>query len=1202
LQFLRSFLFGFAAVVLAVTIGAQEKLHPSASRVRVTIRTEADRAAARQLGTIEEDYGSFVIVRVPDHGLQHVLEAGLDGEPVDEKIGLGSFHFDPSAGDPGLPARFRDDGTGDAPRYYLVQFHGPVRDAWLESLRAAGLQTIQYIPDNAYLVRGTPAQFRSATVRRSEIRWTGLHHPAYKISDDLTWLLGRPIVKTQADRQRYRVAMFRAEEPAAARALVEKLGGQVDDADDVESLYFRTLVIELDTDRIADLAAEREVARIETWYPLTTLDERSNQISAGNYSGTTVPTAGYAAFLTSRGWDGTGITVGVVDDGVDATEVHLTGRVTDNATIRHGASAGASGHGHHDAGIIAGQCAHPADSGGFLYASGMAPQAHVINIPFLRSGYSGSDTDPQADIVATTAANGSPGTVSTNSWGTVAVSTSYGVFEAEYDALVLDASSTMPGLQPLAIVFSAGNSGPGAGTINSPQPAKNIFVVGATENYRPAQTGSAGCGTVNADNIDEIACFSSRGPAADSRIRPDITAPGTWIASALSGTNTLWGNIDAFHRYSTGTSQACPHVAGATALIQQRWKALNSGQLPAPAMSKAILINSAVDPTADPAGFVPNNTEGWGRLSLANAMNPSVSMIYDNQQDVLTTAGETYSIDGVVDSAAKPFRVTLVWSDAPGAAGANPALVNNLDLEVTVGGNVYKGNVFASGVSTTGGSADARNNVEAVYFPAGAVSGAFTITVRATSLGGDGAPGTGDTTDQRFALVVFNGTACPSPLPPSPSAATNGNNRIDVTWATVSGATSYKVSRATSAGGPYTLVGTPTASPYIDTNVTAYVTYYYVVRSVGSTCESGNSSEASATAIGIPAAPTNLSALLSGANVSLTWTGSPGPVTYRVYRAVINGSFSLAGSPGTTSFLDTTVAANTAYLYKVNAVDALLNQSPDSNRDLASTFSFTDPNLTLSTNVKAVHFAELRTAVNAVRTLAGLGAATFTDPALASSIPVKRIHLVELRSGVDAARSLLSLPVFSYADPAITATTTMVRRQHVSDLRTAVGAYVAPPPPLQLLLNPGFESGEVNWVATPFVIDNGASPAPRTGSWKAWLDGYGEDHIDTCEQQVSIPANVATANLNFWLRIDTGENPGIPFDYLRIEILNTSGTVLQTLATYSNQDSTAGAYVQKSFNVLAYAGQTIKVRFYGIEDFSVATSFLIDDTELLVTQ
>ena len=486
---LRSFLFGFAAVVLAVTLGAQEKeLHPSASRVHVTIRTDADRAAARQLGTIEEDYGSFVVVRVRDHGLQNALEAGLDAEPIEEKIGLGSFRFDPVAGDPGFPARFRDDGAGNEPRYYLVQFHGPVRDAWLESLRAAGLQTIQYVPDNAYLVRGTPAQFKSATARKSEIRWTGLHHPAYKLSNDLTWLLGKPIIKTQADRQRYRVAMFRAQEPVVAKSAVEKLGGHVDYVDDVDGLYFRTLVIELDTNRIADLAGEREVARIETWYPLATQDERSNQISAGNYTGTTVPSAGYAAFLTSRGWDGTGITVGVVDDGVDTTEVHLTGRVTDNATIRHGAAAGANGHGHHDAGIIAGQCAHTADSDGFLYASGMAPQANIINIPFLRSGYGGSDIDPQADIVATTGANGSPGTVSSNSWGTVSVSTTYDIFEAEYDALVHDASTTMPGLQPLAIVFSAGNSGPSAGTITSPQPAKNIFVVGASENYRPTQT------------------------------------------------------------------------------------------------------------------------------------------------------------------------------------------------------------------------------------------------------------------------------------------------------------------------------------------------------------------------------------------------------------------------------------------------------------------------------------------------------------------------------------------------------------------------------------------------------------------------------------------------------------------------------------------------------------------------------------------
>ena len=91
------------------------------------------------------------------------------------------------------------------------------------------------------------------------------------------------------------------------------------------------------------------------------------------------------------------------------------------------------------------------------------------------------------------------------------------------------------------------------------------------------------------------------------------------------------------------------------------------------------------------------------------------------------------------------------------------AWVNDLDLEVAVGGQSFKGNVFASGLSRTGGSADQHNNVESVYLPAG-TTGRLSVTVRGTTLAGDGAPGIGDGTDQDFALVVSNAAAQPAPV------------------------------------------------------------------------------------------------------------------------------------------------------------------------------------------------------------------------------------------------------------------------------------------------------------------------------------------------------------------------------------------------------------------------------------------------------
>jgi len=152
-----------------------------------------------------------------------------------------------------------------------------------------------------------------------------------------------------------------------------------------------------------------------------------------------------------------------------------------------------------------------------------------------------------------------------------------------------------------------------------------------------------------------------------------------------------------------------------------------------------------------------------------------------------------------------------------------------------------------------------------------------------------------------------------------------------------------------------------------------------------------------------------------------------------------------------------------------------------------------------------------------------------------------------------------------------------------------------PPPGQQLLLNPGFESGNVNWVTTTGVISNSGRP-PHAGTWFAWLDGYGTTHTDSCYQQIAIPSNVASATLSFWVRIDTAETTTTTvFDRLQVQIRNSSNTVLATLATYSNLNANS-TYVLKTFDLSAYRGQTIRVYFLGTEDSSLQTSFVIDDT------
>ena len=144
----------------------------------------------------------------------------------------------------------------------------------------------------------------------------------------------------------------------------------------------------------------------------------------------------------------------------------------------------------------------------------------------------------------------------------------------------------------------------------------------------------------------------------------------------------------------------------------------------------------------------------------------------------------------------------------------------------------------------------------------------------------------------------------------------------------------------------------------------------------------------------------------------------------------------------------------------------------------------------------------------------------------------------------------------------------------------------------QKLGNPGFETGTAApWTASSGVVDNSTGEAAHSGSWKAWMDGYGSTHTDTLSQSVSIPAG-CRATLSFWLHIDTAETTtSTAYDKLTVKAGST------TLATYSNLNKNTG-YAQKSFDVSSLAGQTVTISFSGAEDSSLQTSFVVDDTAL----
>ncbi|HET7434970.1 MAG TPA: Calx-beta domain-containing protein [Thermoanaerobaculia bacterium] len=182
--------------------------------------------------------------------------------------------------------------------------------------------------------------------------------------------------------------------------------------------------------------------------------------------------------------------------------------------------------------------------------------------------------------------------------------------------------------------------------------------------------------------------------------------------------------------------------------------------------------------------------------------------------------------------------------------------------------------------------------------------------------------------------------------------------------------------------------------------------------------------------------PTNVVATAASAtSVNLTWTAAAGAASYRVYRSSNHIGYSLVGSPAGTNFTDATAVAGTAYLYKVRSFSG--SESVDSNVSLATAIVYTDSVLT-STNVKLVHFTQLLTAVNAVRTLAGLSAIAFTAPTPATNITLRAQHVLDLRAGLTSAWPILGITAPVYTDSSLTAGSTAVKKLHVTELRDAM--------------------------------------------------------------------------------------------------------------------------------------------------------------------
>lgn len=628
--------------------------------------------------------------------------------------------------------------------FVLQLQHAPTADD-RSALQQLGVELLRYVPDNAYVARLRQARLDQIRLHPS-VRWVGSYRPDHKVLRSLlhdstqTALQGRP--------QEVRI-LLAPDLQAAERLRILKSIQTLHSEAPFQSGTILHATVPLA--QVQQLAESESILWIESVGRPRLLDEVATKIVGGGTVGETA--ASHLAKVHALGFEGQGVIVAVADSGLyngDNGTMHpdLVDRV--DGFFHYGAledAADEHSHGTHVTGIIAGDGATgETDENGALYGLGVAPKAHIVAQRVFDAD--GKDYLPSPDVLTRDAVR-SGAVIGSNSWGDDSYGR-YDLFAAQFDALVRDADPVTPGDQPYILEFSAGNSGPGAQTIGTPAVAKNVIATGASQNDRPDFF-------LYADGIDAMADFSSRGPCEDGRIKPDIVAPGTWIASLQSASATdenAWLPISPNYQYQGGTSQAGPHVSGAAAVFVQYYRSGHNGATPSPALVKAALIDCAVDmDDSVETGPIPNNDEGWGRVDLTRIIGSSRRVHYIDQSVALTNS-QVHEERVVVSSDVEPLRITLTYTDVPGLPAALPALVNDLDLEViSPDGHSFHGNQMQDGFSVPDPFGwDNLNNVEGVRIEQ-PVPGEYTIRVIARRVVEDAVRGT-PFIDQDFALAV----------------------------------------------------------------------------------------------------------------------------------------------------------------------------------------------------------------------------------------------------------------------------------------------------------------------------------------------------------------------------------------------------------------------------------------------------------------
>jgi len=477
-----------------------------------------DQAGAQKL----QDYNGFSLYKV-DSALLAGVSADVTVDDDADVLQFGAHPFDTQRDTLSAPSPFSLHAPF-GPGLQVIQFVGPVKQAWLDTLNSLGVKPVQYVASNGYIVWTEPdAQAQLAEMRghSSWLQFSAPFHGFLKVDPRL----GTRVANAKAnDEVDVVVQMYRHDTGAATRAFIESksvlsssqlgpLGPGKSTHAWTPILAFENVQLRVRVSDIPAIADRPDVTSVGEYVLPEMLDEKQGIIMTGNFApGPASPS--YLQFLIDHGFSQTAgdypivdVTDSTIDEGgTGATVVntadnmlHVQGSLAKPSRVAYfkncsalaNSITGASdGHGSLNGGIIADydqRTGYPfQDSDGQRLGLGINPFGRIgstaIFVPVFNIDNCGRTFQGVIQANSRTGAK-----ISSNSWG-AAVNGEYDASAQAYDAGVRDADPGAAGNQEMIYVFAAGNSGPGAGTVGSPGTAKNVITVGASENLRPFAT------------------------------------------------------------------------------------------------------------------------------------------------------------------------------------------------------------------------------------------------------------------------------------------------------------------------------------------------------------------------------------------------------------------------------------------------------------------------------------------------------------------------------------------------------------------------------------------------------------------------------------------------------------------------------------------------------------------------------------------